>query len=80
MAYQIQDDVLDIETPDELLGKNQYSDEYKNKPTYPSLLGLDKSRLAYKDLYEKAIDEIALLSVDAVELQQLTAKLQERLF
>ncbi|WP_190600810.1 polyprenyl synthetase family protein [Candidatus Vesicomyidisocius sp. SY067_SCS001] len=80
LAYQIQDDVLDIETPDELLGKKQYSDKYKNKPTYPSLLGLDKSRLVFKDLYEKAIDEISLLSVDAVELQQLTAKLQERLF
>ncbi len=80
LAYQIQDDVLDIETPDALLGKKQFSDEYKNKPTYPSLLGLDKSKLAYKNLYEKASDELDLLSVNVAELQQLTANLQARLF
>ncbi len=80
LAYQIQDDVLDIETLDVLLGKNQYSDERKNKPTYPSLLGLDKSKLIYRNLYEKASDELNLLSVDSTELQQLTANLQARLF
>lgn len=80
LAYQIQDDVLDIETLDVLLGKKQYSDEHKNKPTYPSLLGLDKSKLTYRNLYEKASDELNLLSVNAAELQQLTANLQARLF
>ncbi len=80
LAYQIQDDVFDIEVPDALLGKNQYSDECKNKPTYPSLLGLDKSKLTYKNLYKKASDELDLLSVDATELQQLTVNLQARLF
>jgi farnesyl diphosphate synthase/geranylgeranyl diphosphate synthase type II len=80
LAYQIQDDVLDIETLDVLLGKKQYSDEHKNKPTYPSLLGLDKSKLTYRNLYEKASDELNLLSVNATELQQLTANLQARLF
>jgi farnesyl diphosphate synthase/geranylgeranyl diphosphate synthase type II len=80
LAYQIQDDVLDIETLDVLLGKKQYSDERKNKPTYPSLLGLDKSKLTYRNLYEKASDELNLLSVNATELQQLTANLQARLF
>ena len=80
LAYQIQDDVLDVETPGSVLGKKQNSDMDKNKPTYPSLLGLEESKLAYKKLYERANDKLGSLSVDASELMQLSIKLQSRGF
>ena len=51
LAYQIQDDVLDVSSTEEVLGKRQNSDSVKDKPTYPAILGLDKSIRVYKDLY-----------------------------
>ena len=43
LAYQIQDDVLEISSTEEVLGKCQNSDLEKEKPTYPAILGLDES-------------------------------------
>ena len=40
LAYQVQDDVLDITSTEEVLGKRQNSDLNKAKPTYPALLGV----------------------------------------
>jgi farnesyl diphosphate synthase/geranylgeranyl diphosphate synthase type II len=80
LAYQIQDDVLDVETPIGVLGKNQHSDSDKNKPTYPAIIGLSESKNAYKKLYIEASDQLQLLSVNANELQLLIKKLQTRLF
>ena len=80
LAYQIQDDVLDISSTEEVLGKRQNSDLVKDKPTYPAILGLDKSIKVYQDLYKKAIDEISSLSVNEKPLRKLTEKLMERDF
>ena len=80
LAYQVQDDVLDVITSDEVLGKRQNSDSVKNKPTYPSILGLDESVKKYESLYQKALDEISFLSVDEKSLKDLTAKLMKRSF
>ena len=44
LAFQIQDDILDIEADTETLGKTQGSDIARNKPTYPALMGLDEAR------------------------------------
>lgn len=48
LAFQVKDDILDIEGDTETLGKPQGSDQAANKPTYPALLGLDgaKAKLA----------------------------------
>ncbi|WP_428087390.1 polyprenyl synthetase family protein [Candidatus Thioglobus sp.] len=80
LAYQIQDDVLDVEAPVGILGKNQHSDRDKNKPTYPSIIGLSESKDAYQQLYKAASDALKLLSVDAGDLQLLIKKLQIRTF
>ena len=80
LAYQIQDDVLDILTPDHVLGKKQYSDRDKNKPTYPTLLGLEAAKAAYQQLYQTALTTLQHLSVDAKQLIQLTQQLQSRTF
>jgi len=80
LAYQIQDDVLDVTSTEEVLGKRQNSDSVKDKPTYPAILGLDKSINTYKGLYEEAMEEISALSVNEKPLQDLTEKLMERTF
>ena len=80
LAYQVQDDVLDVTTSGEVLGKSQNSDAVKNKPSYPSILGLDKSVKKYESLYQKALDEISQLSVNEESLRDLTIKLKKRSF
>jgi len=80
LAYQVQDDVLDVLTPEGVLGKNQHSDADKNKPTYPALLGLDKATKTYEQLYQQAFKKLDQLSVDANELCNLTEQLQSRKF
>jgi len=55
LAFQIKDDILDIESDTETLGKPQGSDVARNKPTYPELLGLDGAKQAADELYNKAI-------------------------
>lgn len=55
LAFQIKDDILDIESDTETLGKPQGSDMAMNKPTYPNLLGLTGAKQAANDLYDQAI-------------------------
>jgi farnesyl diphosphate synthase/geranylgeranyl diphosphate synthase type II len=80
LAYQIQDDVLDVEAPVGILGKQQHSDSKKNKPTYPAIIGLQESKDAYQALYLQANDCLSDLSMDAQVLQRLIKKLQTREF
>jgi geranylgeranyl pyrophosphate synthase len=55
LAFQIKDDILDIEGDTETLGKPQGSDMAMNKPTYPDLLGLNGAKQAADELHSKAI-------------------------
>ena len=80
LAYQIQDDVLDVEAPVEILGKSQHSDIEKGKPTYPAILGLEESRVRFESLYQQAQSLLEGLSVDSGELQALTLSLANRSF
>ena len=80
LAYQVQDDVLDITTSVDILGKRQNSDAIKRKPSYPSILGLDESIKIYKQLYKEALVDIAKLSVNEEQLRDLTKKLMQRSF
>ena len=54
LAFQIQDDIIDIESPSYLSGKDQGSDITKDKTTYPSLVGLDESRMRARELANQA--------------------------
>ena len=78
LAYQIQDDVLDVTTSDEVLGKRQNSDAVKNKPSYPSIIGLNKSIKTFENLYQNAQEELSHLSVDCGPLSLLTTRLMNR--
>ena len=44
LAFQIRDDILDVEGDTETLGKPQGSDQARNKPTYPALLGMSEAK------------------------------------
>ena len=80
LAYQVQDDVLDVTTSDEVLGKRQNSDAVKNKPSYPAIIGLDKSIKTFENLYQGALDELSHLSADSEPLRLLTKRLMKRAF
>lgn len=78
LAFQIQDDILDIEGDTEVIGKLQGSDEAKNKPTYPALLGLDGAKQAAKDMHEKALSSLNIFDEKANTLRELSAYIINR--
>ena len=69
LAFQIQDDILDVTSTDEELGKPVHSDEKNNKVTYVTLFGI-----------EKASEQVELLSETAVELLKSLNKNNEFLY
>jgi farnesyl diphosphate synthase len=71
LAFQIRDDILDVEGETRALGKTRGKDAAANKPTYPSLLGLDGAREMATRLLEQALESIANLGEDASHLRQL---------
>lgn len=73
LAFQIVDDILDIVSTTEELGKDAGSDVEKGKATYPALVGLDKSREKAKELYEESIRALDGLSCDTGILRAIAA-------
>ena len=71
LAFQIQDDILDIEGNTQTLGKPQGSDAEQNKPTYPALLGLDQARAMAQDLYVEAMDSLTPFDESGAPLRWL---------
>ncbi len=61
LAFQVWDDVLDIISDTETLGKPQGSDLEENKSTYPRLMGLEQAKQYAVDLAQKAIDAVAII-------------------
>jgi farnesyl diphosphate synthase len=59
LAFQIQDDILDVEATTEVLGKTQGADQAHNKPTYPALVGLNESREMATQLVQRALNHLA---------------------
>ena len=78
LAFQIQDDILDVEGNTEVIGKPQGSDMARNKPTYPNLLGLDGARRAASELFNEALAAISSLGSAAKLLQRLAGYIVER--
>jgi len=71
IAFQIKDDILDIESDTSTLGKPQGSDLALNKPTYPNLLGLDGAKEMANKLYYKAIKCLDVFDEKAKMLRQI---------
>jgi farnesyl diphosphate synthase len=58
LAFQIQDDLLDVEGDPAIIGKATGADLALNKPTYPAVAGLDTSRTRMHQLHTSALDAI----------------------
>ena len=67
LAFQVADDILDIEGDEAQMGKPVGSDERMQKSTYPGLLGLEPSRQMGQDLAERAVKAIDAYSGDRAE-------------
>jgi geranylgeranyl pyrophosphate synthase len=59
LAFQIRDDVLDVEAPTATLGKRQGADAALGKPTYPVLLGLEESKSRADSLYHEGLEALS---------------------
>ncbi|MDF7670268.1 (2E,6E)-farnesyl diphosphate synthase [Orbaceae bacterium ESL0721] len=71
LAFQIQDDILDVVGEQTIMGKQQGSDEAHEKSTYPALLGLAKARNMTEKLYQQAIDSLAKIPYNSQLLQDI---------
>lgn len=77
-AFQIVDDILDITSTSQQLGKPVGSDRKNNKSTYVSIVGMDKAEQDVKQLTERAIDSLNVFGEDAQPLAHLAQELTVR--
>ena len=78
LAFQIQDDIIDIESPSSISGKDQGSDINQNKITYPSIVGLEESRIRARELASEAKEILHLSHKNADNLHKLADYIVQR--
>ena len=78
LAFQVQDDILDVEGDTETLGKTQGKDQAHYKPTYPALLGLEQAKEKAHLLREKALNSLSSLDERADPLRWLANYIVDR--
>ena len=78
LAFQVQDDILDVESDTETLGKRQGADIARDKPTYPALLGLDAAKAYALELRDQALDALRPFDAAAEPLRALARYIVER--
>lgn len=78
LAFQIQDDILDVTSTEEELGKPVHSDEKNNKVTYVTLFGIEEASRQVKELSEDAVSLLKGLNKNNEFLYLLVEKLINR--
>jgi geranylgeranyl diphosphate synthase type II len=78
LAFQVIDDILDVTQTSEKLGKTAGKDTKAQKATYPSIVGLDRSRAIAKDLTDRAFDALKPFKGKGVALEALAGYLLRR--
>jgi len=78
MAFQIQDDILDVTGSFEEIGKPVFSDEKNQKTTYVALVGIDESKKKVETLSQEAIEILGTYGEKAEFLSELTRELIKR--
>jgi farnesyl diphosphate synthase len=78
LAFQIRDDLLDVEAGTETLGKTAGKDAAAAKPTYPAILGIDASLAELSRLTDEALEAIAPLGASARSLADIARFVAER--
>ena len=80
LAFQVIDDILDVTQSTEKLGKTAGKDEAVNKATYPSILGLEKSKKEAARLTKKALDALTVFGKKGQRLEDIAHYLLDREF
>ncbi len=78
MAFQIQDDILDLTSTTETLGKPVHSDEKNDKVTYVTLYGMEEAKAAVERISREAIEKLNRLPGDKSFLEPLFLSLIHR--
>jgi geranylgeranyl diphosphate synthase, type II len=78
LAFQIIDDILDITQTSEQLGKTAGKDTTAQKATYPSIVGLEKSKKIAQQLTDRAFKALTVFKGKAVALEGLAQYLLKR--
>ena len=78
LAFQIQDDIIDIESPSSISGKDQGSDINQDKITYPSIVGLEGSRTRARELASEAKEILHLSQKNTDNLHKLADYVVQR--
>ncbi|UTV29318.1 (2E,6E)-farnesyl diphosphate synthase [Photobacterium atrarenae] len=78
LAFQVQDDILDITSDTDTLGKPQGSDVALNKSTYPALLGLEGAQQKAQQLYQEALQALAAIPYNTDQLEVFARYVIER--
>ncbi|UCJ16950.1 (2E,6E)-farnesyl diphosphate synthase [Pseudomonas sp. MM211] len=78
LAFQVQDDILDVESDTATLGKTQGKDQANDKPTYPALLGLDAAKRYAFELRDQALHALRPFNNAAEPLRELARYIVER--
>lgn len=78
LAFQIRDDILDVNGNPELIGKPVGSDQVNNKATWPAIFGMRESKRRCDELLESALAEIAMFGDRAAQLSELATYVVER--
>jgi farnesyl diphosphate synthase len=78
LAFQVVDDILDTEADTATLGKTAGKDADNNKPTYVTILGLERAKQMAKELYERALQPLQVYGDDALRLRQLAQFIMQR--
>ena len=71
LAFQVQDDILDVESDTATLGKTQGKDQANHKPTYPALLGLEQAKAYALELRDQALHALRPFDSGAEPLREL---------
>ena len=78
LAFQIQDDILDVTSTEEVLGKPIHSDEKNQKTTYVTLLGIEQAQKKVEELSNEAIALLHQFTGENAYLEQLLIQLIHR--
>ena len=78
IAFQIKDDILDVEGETEIIGKQSGADQRLNKATYPGLVGIEKARQRCDELLDSALQRLDDFGEDAASLRWLARFIVER--
>ena len=78
LAFQIADDILDVEGTTEELGKDAGSDQARGKATYPALVGLEASKARAHELVQMALDALACFDERAEPLRAIASYIVKR--